>query len=247
MTKRKIIFYSAVLLILLSFLTAGTIGTLMGNTYKNNEVYFYVDDVKAYCKIEGKFYYKHSTTEYAEVKDTAYKAYNQTYYPSAEYANNAFEGFEKWDDLPDAKFNIDKRLEVYKYEIVITNLNPTMELSAQLKNVIVGEDTSDGELLFYTTITYKLDNQEPVVKFSNKDEGVNLNLYQDNSLKVSLVKDDDAGVDNSQTIAVNSKLTISIEIERKTNVKPIDGDVYTNNFSIALDAIEPTATEGEEE
>ena len=56
--------------------------------------------------------------------------------------------------------SIESEIQVYKYEFVITNLNIEHALTAQLKNVIVGEDDKDGELLFYTTITYKIDNGE---------------------------------------------------------------------------------------
>ena len=238
MTKRKIIFYSAIIIILLSFLTLGTVVMLMGDTYKNNEVSFFIDDVKAQCNISGKFFYKDKQSDYAEVTDNSYKAYNQTYYPGEEYSPSGFGGFAIWDSLPDAKFNVGKEEEVYKYEIVITNLNPTLELTAQIKNVIVGEDLADGDLLFYTTISCQINDGENVIKFSNKGEGVNKDLYQDNSLHVSLVKDIESGVDNSTKIPVNSKLKISVEIERRTNTKPIDGDTYTNNFTISLDAIE---------
>lgn len=238
MTKRKIIFYSIILIILFSFLTVGTIGTIMGNTYKNNEVSFVVDDVKAYCNILGKFYYKNSETQYAEVTDTLYRPYNQTYYPGAEYSQQGFDGFAQWESLPDANFNIDKKQEVYKYEIVITNLNPNLDLSVQLKNVIIGQETTSEDLLFYTTISYKLDDGENVVKFSNKGEGVNLGLYKNNTRRVSLIKDVQSGVDNSAIIPVKSKLTISVEIERKTITKTINGDIYTNNFTISLDAVE---------
>lgn len=221
--KRKIVIYSLIIVTLLCFTAAGVVSAIMKDNYKNNNIIFQVNDQKAYCNIVGHYYYNN-----VEVTDSNYRAYNQSYLEGNDYSDNGFDGFDPWV-LPDAKFT-GEGTEVYKFEIVITNYNKDYSLSAELRNVAVSDKDSDDQFLFYTTITYKLGNGEDVVKFSNK-EGIETNLssYKGNNI-INLEKEEIPKANN------DSKLKITIEIERKTKVKPINSN---NNFSIVLDSVEP--------
>lgn len=224
MKKKKIVFYSIILLLLLGCLGMGAISIFMGDSYKNNNVSFVVDKSQAYCRIEGSYYYN------GQIQND--KSYLKEYGYGGDLSENAFQGFPIWD-LGVSKFDVEysgEAPETFSYIIKITNLNPNKDLAITLADIAVGEKikTNKTVICFYTTITYDIGGVDSGVLFSNKEgQEVNEQLYTSGQKVVD--------INNKTVIPINSYTIIKVELERKTLIEPFQ---FVNNFRINIGAKE---------
>ena len=221
MKKKKLLFYISIMVVLIAFLTVGVVSFLVGDTYKNNNIVFYLDSTNAYSRIQGKYFYNN--------EEQIEKAYDQSYTEEDELSKNGVRNFETWD-IGISSFTGQTDFEEFKYEIVITNLNNNNPINISLSNVAVGEQIKNNEkiILFYTTITYQMGNEAPTVMFSNKEGSeVNYGLYAQGTKSVSL--------SDKKQIDIEKSLKITVQIERKTKVESFTID---NNMQINLSAPE---------
>lgn len=221
MKKKRVIFYSIILLVLVVFVGVGVIGFISKDTYKNNNITFVVDSLKAYSRIQGKYYYNG--------QELTNKAYDEKYTEEDEYSKDGTKSFKQWD-IGESAFTGETNTETFSYEITITNLNREHALAITLSDVAVGEDLvySQKEVYFYTTIAYQLSGQSSQVMFSNVEgQEINYSLFTLGTKKVA--------ISTPQQIGVNQSLTITIQIQRKTKVNSFD---FVNNFKINLSALE---------
>lgn len=222
MKKKKIVIYSVILVILLCCISLGTAAILAGNQYKNNNISFVVEDDEAYCMISGEYFYNGESVNDKTYTEVSYK--KEDY-----YSEKGFSGFKVWD-IGDSYFDSSydsENLENFEYKIQITNLNEVKNLVVSMADVAVGEKVvnSEKEILFYTTITYQIDNGSNNVMFCNKEDNlVNYDLYSGNQ-KVSINND------KAQVLEPNQKISIGIKIERKTKVTSFN---IKNNIKISL-------------
>lgn len=219
MKNKKVIIYSIILLLLISCVGLGAASLIMADNYKNNNVTFEVEDDMAYSKIEGKYYYNNQ-------EQTA-KAYGPEYYTqSSDLDIQAFNGFKTWN-IGDSTFNPEyDGVETFKYEITITNLNTEKALEITLADVAIGNKTENNVtvLCFYTKISYFIGEGTEQVQFNNKEgEEVNLNYYSEGQTSVD--------INVASQVAVNSKIKIVVELERKTKTESF---TILNNFKVNL-------------
>ncbi len=231
--KRKIIIYSVILLLFVTFIGIGAVALITGQNYNNNNVDFNLENETAYCEITGKVFVGQNAIN----SNTPYKEYSDSYTERDHFSSttNVIDGWSVGPiNFVDGEGDPELEVDVIRFVITIKNINDTNDanniaLGVSVSDVAVHEIIENNKVnnYFYTKITYKIDDGEEIIKFNNGPEETVKTPYVSGHNVVNIA--------NIQEVSENSTLQILLEYRRNTKTKDINA---VNNIKINISGIQ---------
>lgn len=230
--KRKIIIYSVILLLFVTFVGVGAVALVTGQNYNNNNVDFNLENETAYCEITGKVFVGQNAIN----SNTPYKEYSDSY-TEQDYFSSTPKVIDAWSVGPinfvDGEGDSELEVDIIRFVITIKNINDVNDakdiaLGVSLSDVAVHEIVENNNVnnYFYTKITYKIDDGDEIIKFNNGPEETVKTPYVSGHSVVNIA--------NIQEVPENSTLKIVLEYKRNTKTKDINA---VNNIKVNISGI----------